>query len=147
MKQHRGFTLIEVMVVVAIIGILSAIAIPLYSDYVIRSKIVEAKSELSSAMVKMEQYFQDNRRFNDAPGAGTTCGLSLSATPNFTYTCVASNSGHAYVWTASGKTGSPVAGFSFTIDQSNAKGSSTDATAKWPSLNQTGCWISTRGGC
>ncbi|HTS84956.1 MAG TPA: prepilin-type N-terminal cleavage/methylation domain-containing protein, partial [Usitatibacter sp.] len=60
-RQARGFTLIEVMIVVAIIAILAAIAVPSYQDYVTRGRIIEATGGLGDARNKMEQYFQDNR--------------------------------------------------------------------------------------
>ena len=71
MNRPRGFTLIELMIAVAIIAILAAIAIPSYSDYVRRSRITEAMSALSGMRVKMEQYFQDNRTYAGACVAGT----------------------------------------------------------------------------
>jgi prepilin-type N-terminal cleavage/methylation domain-containing protein len=57
MKIPKGFTLIELMIVVAVVGILTAIAVPSYTNYVIRGKIPEATSQLASKRVQMEQFF------------------------------------------------------------------------------------------
>lgn len=70
-KSMRGFTLIEIMIVVAIIGALAAIAIPMYNDYVVKARINEAVGGLSDLRVKMEQFFQDNRTYAGACVAGT----------------------------------------------------------------------------
>lgn len=146
MKSSRGFTLIEVMIVVAILGLLAAIAIPQYNDYVIRSRIPEAVSTLSDARVRMEQFFQDNRNFNgDGLAATVTCGVSFTATTNFTYACVAANSGQAYTVTATGR--GPMNGFSYVVTQANARSSSIAAGAAWPAQTQSNCWITSRSGC
>lgn len=146
MRRNKGFTLIEVMIVVVIVGILAAVAIPNYSDYVTRSKTTEAVSALSDAKVRMEQYFQDNRYYSSDGAAGSTdCGVTMPATTHFTFACVSSNNGQAYVWTATGTLA--MVGFTYTINQVNARGSSTSAAAIWPSLTGTGCWIATRSGC
>ena len=61
---QKGFTLIELMIVVAIIGILAAIAIPAYQDYTVRSKVTEGLNLASSAKVSVAEGFQSN----DIPG-------------------------------------------------------------------------------
>src|SRR5690242_17843139 len=85
--RSAGFTLIEVMIVVAIVGILAAIALPNYTEYVTRGKLVEAHSILAGHRVKMEQFFQDARTYSNACDKG-----SLAATPAetqyFTFACV-----------------------------------------------------------
>jgi type IV pilus assembly protein PilE len=58
------------MIVVAIIGILSAIAIPNYNDYLIRSRITQATSQLAERRVRIEQFFQDNHLYYQAAGGG-----------------------------------------------------------------------------
>jgi type IV pilus assembly protein PilA len=60
MAVQKGFTLIELMIVVAIIGILAAIAIPAYQDYTVRSKVTEGLSLASSAKVSISEGFQSN---------------------------------------------------------------------------------------
>ena len=60
---QRGFTLVELMVVIAIVGVLVAVAYPSYSDYVTRSKRATAKSFLVSLADRQQQFFMDNKRF------------------------------------------------------------------------------------
>src|ERR1700676_5455995 len=62
-QRPRGFTLIEVMIVVAIVAVLAAIALPNYADYVRPGKIIEATQRLSEARTKLEQWFLDNRTY------------------------------------------------------------------------------------
>ena len=127
-RQERGFTLIEVMIVVAIIAILAAIAIPSYQDYITRGRIVEATAGLGDARAKMEQFFQDNRAYPTAsppcvlpPTAATTGStVQLSTLQNFTLSCV--STANTYTVTATGNTGGPMAGFAYTITESNVRG-------------------------
>lgn len=141
MKKNWGFTLIEVMIVVAIIGILAAIAIPSYSDYVMRAKITEATSALSDMRVKMEQYFQDNRTYVGACAGGTVAPLPPD-TINFTFGCDLAAT--TYTVTATGR--AAMTKFSYTVNQSNTKASTITAGAAWPVAANGSCWMTNRGG-
>jgi len=62
-KKQHGFTLIELMIAVAIVGILAAIVLPNYTEYVKRASRAEAVAALLDAANKQEQYFVDNREY------------------------------------------------------------------------------------
>jgi len=67
MRQAKGFTLIELMIVVAIIGILAAIAIPAYQDYIARSQASESIQLLAGAKAPMSEFFADRGRWPTEP--------------------------------------------------------------------------------
>jgi len=75
MKKQAGFTLIELMIVVAIIGILAAIAIPAYQDYTIRAQVSEGLSLASGAKAGVAEFFQDSGGF---PNNNAEAGLEVS---------------------------------------------------------------------
>ena len=68
-KMQKGFTLIELMIVVAIIGILAAIAIPAYQDYIARSQASEAMQLLGGAKAPMAEFYADKGRWPITPGS------------------------------------------------------------------------------
>lgn len=150
MVRKQGFTLIEVMIVVTIIAILAAVAIPSYSDYVTRGRVVEAIAGLGDARTKMEQYFQDNRSYPAScvisPTTPGATQVQVSLLKNFTLTC--GNLGaNTYTVTATG-TGSMV-GFVYTVDQQNSRTSSfsgTGASKGWTAASPNTCWVIRKGG-
>jgi len=122
-RISAGFTLIEMMVVVAIVGILATVAIPSYMHYVQRGDLIEGTQALAQFRVQMEQYYQDNRSYYPSTaaafGAGFVCGVAPPTLTYFTLTCVGSGSGQLYTATATANTTGPVNGAVYTIDQGN----------------------------
>ncbi len=143
MRRHQGFTLIEVMIVVAIVAILAAIAIPSYNDYITRSQVTEAFSRLSEVRVKMEQYFQDNRTYVGAC-ASNLVAPSLLRTPHFNFTTTPCNGTPiTFSVTATGDVGGPN-GFVYTIDQADTRSSTFPAASAW--VSNAACWVKKKDG-
>lgn len=142
MRAARGFTIIELMIAVAIVAILAAVALPAYNDYVTRGKIQEATSALSAMRVKMEQYYQDTRTWAPAAPTIAPCQAgSVAPLPTglkyFTITC-SNLTATTYTITATG------AGFTFTIDEANTRATTAVPTG-W-TLPASNCWVSRKGG-
>jgi len=97
-KVQQGFTLIELMIVVAIIGILAAIAIPAYQDFTIRSKVTELINAAGVCKTSVAEYYQAKGAF---PGAADS-GCSTVGTANSTAPTVAANTGVISVDAAGG---------------------------------------------
>jgi type IV pilus assembly protein PilE len=120
--------LIEALVVIVILGILAAVAIPNYSRYVTRGNLVEATNALAEYRVRMEQFFQDNRTYAN----GGNCGAPLPANlDNFAVACVITAGGLGYTATATGA--GSTAGFVYTINQANVR-ATTAVPGHWGSL-------------
>ena len=142
-QVQRGFTLIELMIAVAIVGILAAVAVPQYKDYVRRGTLPESFSQLADYRIKMEQYYQDNRNYGAAACVdGATAPSWKTFVPNgaknFTYACALTASGQGYTITATGKTGTVSLGHVYTINQANVQATTTFKGAAVAGKN---CWL------
>jgi type IV pilus assembly protein PilE len=149
-----GFSLVELMIVVAIISILAAIAVPNYRGYVTRSQISEATANLMTYKTRMEVYYQDNRSYSNPPVTGVpTCGVQPAALGSvsrfFTLTCRTIDAGGAnndqrFVITATGSGGNVNGTHTYTINEQNQR-----TTTLFNGVAQAGknCWLSNGGEC
>lgn len=130
-----GFTLIELMIAVAIAAILAAVALPSYQSYVQRSRVPTALDNLSAVQTRMEQRYQDTGNY----GTAGVCGVTMpTGVAGFTITCSLQLSGQGFTATATGS--GPMAGYAFTINHQGVR-----ATTAHPNGGAlAGCW-STRG--
>lgn len=137
-KDKRGFTLIEMMIVVAIVAILGAVALPGYNDYMMRGRVAEAFGELSSMRAKLEQHFLDNRDYTGA--CVSTSVAPLPTGKYFTYACTLATT--TFTVTATGVSTQGAGGFTYTINESNVR-----RTTSAPSGYNTSatCWITKKG--
>jgi prepilin-type N-terminal cleavage/methylation domain-containing protein len=150
-RGSRGFTLIEIMITVAIIGVLAAIAIPSYQDYVRRGYVVDGTNALSAMRADMERYFQDNRTYEAMsstvlPPCDAGVAASKRTFGNFVVTCPAPGAPTGTTYTLRATGSGPANGAVYTITESNVR-----ATAGMPSgwsgwtSTCTSAWIVKKG--
>jgi type IV pilus assembly protein PilE len=148
--RARGFTLLEVMITVAIVGILAAIALPSYSYYITRSRIIEATTALGDIRSQMEKYYMDNRKYDDGGGK---CGVeSLSFNPIASFNANASRTfdiscdnvaATTYRLHAIGRTS--MTGFEYRVDQTNTK-TTFAVPSGWSTPSPNDCWAVRKDG-
>lgn len=128
--SNKGFTLVELIITVAIIGILASIAIPAYTDYVNKARATDATGTLADMRVRMEQYFQDNRTYVGGP----TAAPSGANTQFFAFGGNATATTYSLTATGSGA----MSGYSYSINQNNVKASVV------PGGGNTNCWVTNK---
>jgi type IV pilus assembly protein PilE len=135
-RLQRGFTLIEVMIVVVIVAILAGIAIPAYGEYMKRSRRADARIALMEAAQQMERFFTAGATYVGATLGGTG-GVYPATSPGGLYslTFQADPTRNAYVLVAKPAAGSSQAGDTkctqFTIDAKGNKAASQDTAECW----------------
>ena len=137
--SNRGFSLIELMIVLAIGVIIAAITVPAYNDHMLRARIPQATSTLASLAMRLEQNYQDNHEYGDS----SVCSIAMPDDEFFTFNCVAKNSGQSFLLTAIGKGAGDISEFTFTLDQ-NGNAKTTQLPASWGKA-PADCWIAKRG--
>jgi type IV pilus assembly protein PilE len=143
MKQSRGFTIVEVLVVIAIIGILAAVGVPAYQDYVMRGKLTEAFTGLADYRVRMEQFYQDQRRY-DGGGLGG-CGVAAPPSKYFTFFCdPGAAPAQTYTANAKGIASHGLTGFDYQLNEKNETKTITLGTG-WSGAGNT-CWVRRKDG-
>lgn len=143
---ERGFSLVELMIVVAIIAILATLVVPSYSDYVRRSQMQEAFTRLADYRAKMEQYYLDNRNYGTADACAPVAASSWNSfKPSdaryFSYGC--STAGQTFTVTATGAADTSASGNVFAINEKNEK-KTTQFKGKSVDKN---CWLQRGNEC
>lgn len=115
----EGFSLLETMIVVAIVAVLATIALPSYADYIKRARILEAVGRLSDARAHMEEFFLDQRSYVDGAGSCGAPAPAAASADAFSLACTATAT--TFTYTATGAAAKGMDAFAFTIDEMGAK--------------------------
>jgi len=147
---HRfasGFTLVEMLVVAAIIAILVMVALPSYRDYILRGQLVDATTALSSFRANMERYFQDNRTYAAVGAFNPPCSAAIPAAQrtqgSFVITCSGAGTPTATTYTLTATGSGSVSNFVYTVDQQDNRTTTSVGANGWNT--STTCWVLKKG--
>lgn len=137
---RAGFTLLETMIVVAIVAVLAAVALPSYTSHVERARILEAVTRLSDLRARLDVRFLDEQSYVDALG---DCGVDPSAASGDAFTVECRATATTFTLTARGNAAQGMSAFVYTIDETGVK-VTRSAPAGW--LRGSDCWTIRRDG-
>jgi type IV pilus assembly protein PilE len=136
--RQRGFTLIELLIAIAIVAILASVAFPAYTAHIRRGKIASALAEMTATRVRLEQYYQDFRKYG---ATGTTCGVNMPSSTGFVISCATASTGQQFTLTATGKATENLNGYVYTVDNQDQQ-----KTVTFDGVNvDKACWIKKAG--
>lgn len=147
-KNEQGITLIELMIVVVIVGILAAVAVPSYRNYMMRAQRSDATAALLRVAAAQEKFYLQNNTYTTNFGTGglnlTNTGATVTTLPSehayYNVTIAAATPTTGYTATATAPSASPqyrdTSCRSFTVTETGAK----DAFTSAPASNRDACW-------
>ena len=142
-RSTQGFTLIEILIVMAIMGFLTAVAYPAYSDYSARGRMAEGASALANLRLQTEQTYQNTRSY---AAAGSPCTNAAPTNKYFTFAC-SDLAATTYTWTATNKANvglGSASSYTYTVNENGSKktlayeGSTININC-WQTSHSTSC--------
>jgi len=142
-RPPRGFTLIEIMITVAIVAVLAAIALPNYRDYVLRGQLTDAQNGLAVMRANMERFYQDNRTYASVGSFTSPCMVAAAnrVVGSFQLRCNPDPTATAFTLEAVGS--GPTNGFTFKVDQQNQRSTTVTGVTGWNSCAND--WVTKKG--